>query len=35
MVSWADGTVDESNELSLTPPDYGVYWYDEVKRKIV
>jgi len=29
MVSWAAGTVDESNELSLSPPDYGVYWYNE------
>jgi len=29
MVSWAKGTVDESNELSLSPPDYGVYWYNE------
>jgi hydrazine synthase alpha subunit-like protein len=29
MVSWAEGNVDESNELSLSPPDYGVYWYNE------
>jgi len=29
MVSWAKGNVDESNELSLSPPDYGVYWYNE------
>jgi len=32
MVSWAAGNVDESNELSLSPPDYGVYWYDESQR---
>jgi len=32
MVSWANGTVNEANELSATPPDYGVYWYDEAKR---
>jgi hypothetical protein len=31
-VSWADGTVNESNELSLTPPDYGIYLYDEANR---
>jgi hydrazine synthase alpha subunit-like protein len=29
MVSWAKGNVDESNELSLSPPDYGIYWYDQ------
>jgi hypothetical protein len=32
LVSWADGTVNESNELSLTPPDYGIYLYDEPTR---
>jgi hypothetical protein len=32
LVSWADGTVNESNELSLTPPDYGIYLYDEATR---
>jgi hypothetical protein len=32
LVSWADGAVNESNELSLTPPDYGVYLYDETNR---
>ena len=32
MVSWADGAVNESNELALTPPDYGLYWYDETTR---
>jgi hypothetical protein len=33
MVSWADGAVNESNELALTPPDYGLYWYDESTRE--
>src|SRR5450432_113295 len=32
LVSWADGTVNESNELSLTPPDYGVYLYNSETR---
>jgi hypothetical protein len=32
LVSWADGEVNESNELSLTPPDYGIYLYDETNR---
>jgi len=32
IVSWAEGSVNESNELSLTPPDYGVYWYNEGTR---
>jgi hypothetical protein len=32
LVSWADGAVNESNELALTPPDYGVYWYNETTR---
>ncbi len=32
IVSWADGAVNESNELALTPPDYGVYWYNEATR---
>ena len=33
LVSWADGAVNESNELSLTPPDYGVYLYDESQAR--
>jgi len=33
MVSWAAGNVNESNELSLSPPDYGVYWYNEGSGK--
>jgi hypothetical protein len=32
LVSWADGPVNESNELSLTPPDYGIYLYDQANR---
>jgi len=31
-VTWADGVVNELNELSLTPPDYGVYIYDPATR---
>lgn len=33
LVSWADGTVNELNELSLTPPDYGLYWYNRETRE--
>jgi len=32
LVTWADGTVNELNELSLTPPDYGLYIYDPETR---
>jgi hypothetical protein len=32
LVTWADGNVNELNELSLTPPDYGIYIYDPDKR---
>jgi hypothetical protein len=32
LVSWAPGNVNESNELSLTPPDYGIYIYDQDAR---
>src|SRR4051812_9553280 len=32
LVSWADGSVNESNELALTPPNYGLYWYNEATR---
>jgi hypothetical protein len=35
IVSWADGNVNETNELSLTPPDYGIYRYDEPTRSNV
>lgn len=32
LVSWANGTVNELNELTLTPPDYGIYKYDLKSR---
>ncbi len=32
LVTWAAGDVNELNELSLTPPDYGVYVYDPDSR---
>jgi len=32
LVTWANGEVNEMNELSLTPPDYGVYIYDTETR---
>jgi len=28
IVSWADGMVNDTNELAQTPPDFGVYIYD-------
>jgi hypothetical protein len=28
LVSWADGMVNDINELSQTPPDFGIYVYD-------
>jgi hypothetical protein len=28
LVSWADGFVNDINELSQTPPDFGIYIYD-------
>jgi hypothetical protein len=28
LVSWADKEVNDINELSLTPPDFGIYIYD-------
>jgi hypothetical protein len=28
LVSWADGPVNDMNEQSLTPPDFGIYIYD-------
>ncbi|RYZ10039.1 MAG: hypothetical protein EOO73_00195 [Myxococcales bacterium] len=33
LVTWADREVNELNELSLTPPDYGVYVYNTEKRQ--
>ncbi len=32
LVSWADGEVNALNELALTPPDFGVYIYDQETR---
>ncbi len=32
LVTWADGVVNELNELALTPPDYGVYIYNTKSR---
>lgn len=32
LVTWADGEVNELNELALTPPDYGVYIYNPESR---
>jgi hypothetical protein len=32
LVSWASGFVNELNEISLTPPDFGVYIYDPGSR---
>jgi hypothetical protein len=28
ITSWADGPVNDMNEQSLTPPDFGIYVYD-------
>jgi Hydrazine synthase alpha subunit middle domain len=28
LTSWADGSVNDQNELSVTPPDFGIYIYD-------
>jgi hypothetical protein len=33
MVSWASGFVNELDELSLTPPDFGIYVYDPATRQ--
>jgi hypothetical protein len=30
LTSWADGPVNDLNELADTPPDYGIYVYDPV-----
>lgn len=32
LTSWAQGEVNDINELSLTPPDYGVYLYNVDSR---
>jgi len=33
LVSWADKSVNDVNELSATPPDFGIYIYDSKTRK--
>jgi hypothetical protein len=33
LTSWADGAVSDQNELSLTPPDFGIYLYDPATGK--
>jgi hypothetical protein len=32
IVSWANGFVNDINELSQTPPDFGIYIYDPSSR---
>jgi hypothetical protein len=33
LVSWAPGPVNDENEQSLTPPDFGIYVYDATTGK--
>ncbi len=33
LVSWADGPVNDLNEQSQTPPDFGIYVFDPVTQK--
>jgi hypothetical protein len=33
LTSWADGAVNDQNDLSLTPPDFGIYVYDPATNK--
>lgn len=33
LVSWADGPVNDLNESSMTPPDFGIYVFDPVTKK--
>ena len=33
LVSWANGFVNDLNELSQTPPDFGIYIYDPATRQ--
>jgi hypothetical protein len=33
LVSWANGVVNDQNEFDLTPPDYGIYLYNEDTRQ--
>jgi len=32
LVTWAPGVVNDQNEFDLTPPDYGIYLYNEQTR---
>lgn len=33
LVSWADGPVNDLNESSVTPPNFGIYVFDPVTKK--
>jgi hypothetical protein len=33
LVSWADGPVNDVNEQSVTPPDFGIYVFDTKTKK--
>jgi hypothetical protein len=33
LTSWAEGTVNDTAELSATPPDFGVYIFDPATKK--
>jgi hypothetical protein len=33
LVSWADGPVNDQSEMSVTPPDFGVYIFDPTTQK--
>lgn len=33
LVSWADGPVNDLSELSISPPDFGIYMYDPATKK--
>jgi hypothetical protein len=33
LTSWADGPVNDLNEQSITPPDFGIYVYDPATQK--
>ena len=33
LTSWASGVVNETNELQLNPPNFGVYVYDARRRR--
>jgi mono/diheme cytochrome c family protein len=33
LVSWAEGSVNETNELTATPPEYGLYKFDVARDR--